>query len=123
MAFTYEKNNRLVRLRELCGIEGDSEDSMLAFTLQLVESRVLSYIHDTRIPEGLEMALLAIAASYYRAAQPGTDAVGTGAVTSVKRGDVQTTFADTSQAAFNLTDGGDFFGWRSVLNEYRKLKW
>ena len=123
MAFEYNKNNRVALLRELLGIKDEASDNMLAFTLQFVESRVLSYINDDHIPEKLETTLLAIAAAYYKAAQPGTDAVGTGAITSVKRGDVQTTFADASGAAFNLTDGGDFFGWRSVLNEYRKLRW
>ena len=123
MGFSYNKNGRLERLHEILGPDAPEENDMLAFTLQLVESRVLSYINHPTIPPELEMALLAIAAAYYRAAKPGTETSGTGAVTSVKRGDVQTTFADGSQATFNLSAGGDFFGWRSVLNEHRRLRW
>ena len=47
----------------------------------------------------------------------------------VKRGDGQTSFATGSGSSgsantFNLgTDSGDFFGWKTVLNEYRVLRW
>ena len=122
MAFAYNKNGRVERLREILGPDVPEKNDMLAFTLQLVEERVLSYINHPTLPPELEMTFLAITAAYYRLAKPGTESTGTGAVTSVKRGDVQTTFADGSQAMFNLSEGGDFFGWRSVLNGYRRLR-
>ena len=59
----------------------------------------------------------------------GTTTAAVGPVASVKRGDVQTSFATGSGSSgsantFNLgTDSGDFFGWKTVLNEYRVLRW
>ena len=65
--------------------------------------------------------------SYYKSAGLGTTTAAVGPVASVKRGDVQTSFATGSGSSgsantFNLgTDSGDFFGWKTVLNEYRVL--
>lgn len=123
MAFEHDKNNRVPRLRETLGIEEGDSDSLLAFVLELVERRILSYIHAAQMPEGLEFALLAIAASYWRQAKPGSDETPVGAVTAVKRGDVQTNFASAANAVFDTEGGDGFFGWRSVLNDYRRLSW
>lgn len=123
MAFEHDKNNRIARLRETLGINDDASDSLLAFVLELVERRILSYIHAEQIPEGLEFALLAIAASYWRQAKPGNEEMPVGAVTAVKRGDVQTNFASAANAVFDTAGGDGFFGWRSVLNDYRRLSW
>ena len=89
----------------------------------------LSKFTKDELPLELENVLAVMCVSYYKAAGLGTTAAAPGAVSSVKRGDVQTSFAvgsgsSGSAGTFNLgNDNGDFFGWKTVLNEYRKLRW
>ena len=97
--------------------------------IQTVQTLVLRYSNWDELPLELENVLAVMCVSYYKAAGLGTTAAAPGAVSSVKRGDVQTSFAvgsgsSGSAGTFNLgNDNGDFFGWKTVLNEYRKLRW
>jgi len=112
-------DDRLAKVKALLGITGTDQDDLIAFVIETVEDLVLSYIKP----------LIVMCVSYYKAAGLGTTQAAVGPVASVKRGDVQTSFANASGASgsastFNLgADGSDFFGWRTVLNEYRKLRW
>lgn len=123
------KDDRLSKVKALLGITGTDQDDLLLFVIQTVEDLVLSYINQDTLPAPLENALIVMCVSYYKAAGLGTTQAAVGPVASVKRGDVQTSFANASGASgsastFNLgADGDDFFGWRTVLNEYRKLRW
>lgn len=123
------KEERLEKVKALLGIAGTDQDDVLQFVIQTVEDLVLSYINQDTLPAPLENALVVMCVSYYKAAGLGTTQAAVGPVASVKRGDVQTSFANASGASgsastFNLgADGQDFFGWRTVLNEYRKLRW
>lgn len=123
------KEDRLEKVKALLGIDGPDQDEVLLFVIQTVEDLVLSYINQDTLPAPLENALIVMCVSYYKAAGLGTTQAAVGPVASVKRGDVQTSFANASGASgsastFNLgADGQDFFGWRTVLNEYRKLRW
>nr|DAJ16930.1 MAG TPA: head to tail adaptor [Siphoviridae sp. ct5YG1]DAU41845.1 MAG TPA: head to tail adaptor [Bacteriophage sp.] len=123
------KEDRLEKVKALLGIDGTDQDEVLLFVIQTVEDLVLSYINQDTLPAPLENALIVMCVSYYKAAGLGTTQAAVGPVASVKRGDVQTSFANASGASgsastFNLgADGQDFFGWRTVLNEYRKLRW
>lgn len=122
------KEDRLAKVKALLGINGTDQDEVLLFVVQTVEDLVLSYINQDTLPAPLENALIVMCVSYYKAAGLGTTQAG-GPVASVKRGDVTTSFANASGASgsastFNLgADGQDFFGWRTVLNEYRKVRW
>lgn len=123
------KNDRLEKVKTLLGITGTDQDEVLLFVIQTVEDLVLSYINHDALPAQLENTLIVMCVSYYKAAGLGTTQAATGPVASVKRGDVQTSFSNASDASgsastFNLGAGGDdFFGWRTVLNSYRKLRW
>lgn len=123
------KDGRLAKVKALLGITGTDQDDLIEFVIETVEDMVLSYINQDTLPAPLEKPLIVMCVSYYKAAGLGTTQAATGSVASVKRGDVQTTFATSSGASgsastFNLgADTGDFFGWRTVLNEYRKLRW
>lgn len=123
------KDDRLNKVKALLGITGEDQDELLLFVIQTVEDLVLSYINQDTLPAPLENALIVMCVSYYKAAGLGSTQAAVGPVASVKRGDVQTSFANASGASgsastFNLgADGQDFFGWRTVLNEYRKLRW
>lgn len=123
------KEDRLAKVKALLGINGTDQDEVLLFVVQTVEDLVLSYINQDTLPAPLENALIVMCVSYYKAAGLGTTQAAVGLVASVKRGDVTTSFANASGASgsastFNLgADGQDFFGWRTVLNEYRKVRW
>ena len=123
------KDDRLAKVKALLGIGGTDQDELLLFVIQTVEEMVLAYINQDTLPAPLEKVLVVMCVSYYKAAGLGTTQAAVGPVASVKRGDVQTSFANASGASgsastFNLgADGQDFFGWRTVLNGFRKVRW
>ena len=120
---------RLSKVKSLLGIKAEDDDAVLEYVIQTVEGMILRYINWDTLPEDLENVLVVMCVSYYKSAGLGNASATTGPVASVKRGDVQTTFATgsgTSGSAntFNLgADNGEFFGWKTVLNEYRKVRW
>lgn len=120
---------RLSKVKTLLGIKTEDDDAVLEYVIQTVEGMILRYINWDTLPEDLENVLVVMCVSYYKSAGLGTTTVAVGPVASVKRGDVQTSFATGSGSSgsantFNLgTDSGDFFGWKTVLNEYRVLRW
>lgn len=126
MAPTY---SRLDKVKVLLGITGEEQDAILEFTIQTIEEMILSYTAQDTLPAPLEKVLIVMVVSYYKSAGLGDTQAAVGPVTSVRRGDVQTSFANAAGASgsaptFNLgQDNGDFFGWKTVLNEYRKLRW
>lgn len=123
------RDDRLSKVKALLGITGTDQDDLLLFVIQTTEEMVLAYINQDTLPAPLEKVLVVMCVSYYKAAGLGTTQAAAGPVASVKRGDVQTSFANASGASgsastFNLgADGQDFFGWRTVLNGFRKLRW
>ena len=120
---------RLSKVKALLGIQAEDHDAILEYVIQTVEKMVLRYINWDTLPEDLENVLVVMCVSYYKSAGLGNSSATTGPVASVKRGDVQTTFATGSGSSgsantFNLgADNGEFFGWKTVLNEYRKVRW
>ena len=123
------KDGRLEKVKALLGIQTEDHDAILEYVIQTVEKMVIRYINWDTLPEDLENVLVVMCVSYYKSAGLGNSSATTGPVASVKRGDVQTTFATGSGSSgsantFNLgADNGEFFGWKTVLNEYRKVRW
>lgn len=120
--------DRLPALKVLLGISGTDQDAMLEIALETVEGQVLSYIHQDTLPPGLEKPLLMMTVSYWKGAGLGSEQVAPGPITSVSRGDVSTAFAstgglDATATTFGLGVGDGFFGWRTTLNDYRKVRW
>lgn len=122
-------DSRLSKVKALLGIQTEDHDAVLEYVIRTVEKMVLRYINWDTLPEDLENVLVVMCVSYYKSAGLGNSSATTGPVASVKRGDVQTTFATGSGSSgsantFNLgADNGEFFGWKTVLNEYRKARW
>lgn len=123
------EKSRLDAVKMLLGISNDESDGILSYVIQTVEQMVLNYINHETLPKELENPLIYMCVSYYKAAGLGTAEAARGPVSSVKRGDVQTSFATSSgssgsAATFNLgEDGNDFFGWRTTLNQFRRMRW
>lgn len=122
-------DSRLSKVKALLGIQTEDHDAILEYVIHTAEKMVLRYINWDTLPEDLENVLVVMCVSYYKSAGLGNSSATTGPVASVKRGDVQTTFATGSGSSgsantFNLgADNGEFFGWKTVLNEYRKVRW
>lgn len=113
---------RLSWLKAVLGIEDMARDELLIFVLQTVEGQILAYIgHDT-LPQGLERPAVLMAASYWKGGGLGSDQAAPGAVTSVSRGDVSTSFAAQEEGTFGLGGEDSFFGWRTTLDGYRRLR-
>ena len=116
--------DRLEKLMLVLGAEADS--GMAAFSLDVVERWVLDYINHETLPEALENTLVMMTAAYYKAAALGSMDTVEGAVTAIKRGDTQVSYAagaSPSAYTFDLMNGEGFAGWRTLLNQYRKLRW
>ncbi|MGE4276596.1 MAG: phage head-tail connector protein [Lawsonibacter sp.] len=113
---------RLSWLKTVLGIEDTAQDGLLTFVLQTVEERILAYLSLDTLPVGLERAEVLIAASYWKGGGLGNDQAAPGAVTSVSRGDVSTTFAAPEGGTFGLGSEDSFFGWRATLDTYRQLR-
>lgn len=122
------KEDRVLKVKKLLGLSDENQNALIEFALAAVEERILSYINQNALPRPLENVLIIMCVSYYKTAGFGSSEVQTGPISSVRRGDVQTTFAvragaSASADTFNLGASDDFFGWRNVLNEYRTLRW
>ena len=118
---------RLRKVKALLGIETSDKDILLEIAIETVESQVLAYISHDILPTALEKSLLLMVVSYWKGAGLGTTQV-TAPVASVKRGDVSTSFAtqagvDATASTFGFGSGDGFFGWRTTLNRYRKVRW
>lgn len=119
---------RLSQLKVVLGITDAGKDALLTFAIQATDDQILAYIgHDT-LPAGLSRVSVLMAASYWKGAGLGDDQTAPGPVASVKRGDVSTSYAssggaEATAATFGLGSGDGFYGWRTALNAYRKLRW
>lgn len=96
------------------------ETELLQFVLDLACDKVKNYCHTETVPKGLENTVVRIAADLWRAEGYGNEDKPR-EVTSVKRGDVSTSFASVSESE---TVQSDFLSkYRPELNSFRKLKW
>lgn len=115
------------RLWKLYRVLGNAADiDMAEIALATVESMVLSYINHEVLPEQLDESVVLMAAAYYKSAALGSTDNSEGAVTQIKRGDTQISYAagaSPSANTFDLVNGEAFAGWRTLLNEYRRLRW
>lgn len=100
----------------------DEKDNLLQLAVDAVLDRTIGYLNTEGLPDRLVSCVALMAVSYWRNAGLGQEKAAAGAVTSVKRGDVQTTFAALTAGDSAVAGMDDFFGWRSVLNTYRKVK-
>jgi hypothetical protein len=96
----------------------NADKALLEFVAQAAVRQILNYINHDELPPELENAAVLIARAYW---DKGGFGGGTQAVTSVKRGDVQTSFGEEKYAVD--FDGTGFFGFRAMLDPFRKLRW
>ncbi|MFB6364252.1 phage head-tail connector protein [Paenibacillus elgii] len=113
----------LNKLKPLLGISRDdpSKDEQLVFILETIIQEVKTYCNIKEIPSALENIVVLIAKDFYRSEQAKTNPESQPQVVqSIKRGDVQTTFAASSGGG----PGAAFVqNYKGQLNAFRKLRW
>lgn len=95
-----------------------ADPKVLEIVVETAVQQILNYTNLDVLPEGLIPAAVMISKAYY---EQGGFSGDTAAVTSVKRGDVQTNFG-AEKTAVSFAEGGGFFGHREMLNPFRVLK-
>ncbi len=98
----------------------EQEKALIEFAVCDSESRIKSYCNIQEIPKGLETTAARLAVDLYRSEGYGSEDMPR-QVTSVKRGDVTTSFADTSNSNILQTDFIEKY--KPMLNSFRKLRW
>jgi len=96
------------------------ETELLQFVLDSAVDKVKNYCHIETVPKGLENTVVRIAADFWRSEGYGNEEKPR-EVTSVKRGDVSTSFASVS--ASEAVQSDFLSKYRAELNSFRKLKW
>ena len=98
----------------------DQEKNLVKFAINDAENKIKNYCNLEEVPQGLETTLIRLAVDLYRAEGYGSEELPR-QVTSVKRGDVSTSFADTTKSESIETD---FLSkYNAQLNAFRKLRW
>lgn len=105
-------------LKSLKALLPEADEAVVEFVAKAAVQQILNYINHDTLPKELETAAVLISKAYWD--KSGFD--GTSAdVTSVKRGDVQTSFgAEKTAVQF---DGQGFFGYKAMLDPFRKMRW
>jgi len=119
----------LPNLKLLLNIKDNEQDGLLQFLLESVIDQVLNYCQIDELPERLNRVVVRMTADLYGIegyANGGVSATGTGDVTSVRRGDVTTSFGSFG-GNFNLTTGAggaEFLKcYTPQLNAFRRVRW
>jgi len=109
----------LAKLKILLGIDGDSEDAVLAFCLDFATQAVLAYCNLDELPSALEWTVTAMAADKYRMEGYGKKEAPMGAVASLSQGDVSVSYKD----AASQDTSGLLKNYTTILNRFRRLAW
>lgn len=108
----------LDKLKNLLGITGDEKDDALQFVIDDVTEMIVDYCNINELPEGLKNTAYRMAMDLYRGVGPGEEDSPLGPVTSIKEGDITTSFASTAD---NLRSG-PLSGYKTQLNRFRRIK-
>ncbi|MCY9764784.1 phage head-tail connector protein [Paenibacillus alvei] len=111
----------LDRLKLALGITGSDKDELLRFVLDTVVDEILNYCNLEELPTRLENIAVRMATDLWRSEGYGSESKPQ-AVKSISRGDVSTSFTDTST--------GEVKGIKAIMDDYtaqlnafRKLRW
>lgn len=100
--------------------ESPDSDTVLQFILDDVTEIILNYCHCEEVPEGLENTAYRMAIDLYRNENIGSEETPIGSVTSIREGDIQTSFANCVDENFRNTL---LKNYTAQLNRFRKIEW
>lgn len=105
-------------LKSLKTLLPEADEAVVELTARAAVQQILNYINHDTLPKELETAAVLISRAYWDKSGFGGDGQ---TVTAVKRGDVQTSFgAEKTAVEF---DGQGFFGYKAMLDPFRKMRW
>lgn len=117
------EDTRLERLKMLLGFTDDEQEQLLLFSLSTAESAILAYINHEALPKVLETVLITMAAGYFKEASEARGVKTSGQLSSVKRGDVTTSFSSGKGAEEGgFLGSSDLFGCKTALSPYRRVR-
>lgn len=105
-------------LESLAALLPGADEAAIGIVTEAVVQQILNYTNLDELPEQLVTPAVLIAKAYWKAG--GFDGSAQ-TVTAVKRGDVQTSFG-AEKTAVDLAGSG-FFGYKAMLDPFRKLRW
>ena len=109
----------LEKLKKLLGIEDDSKDEVLQFTIDNVTDMVLNYCNIEELPKELENIVLSMCVDKHRAESLGSEAAQ-GSVKSLSEGDVSVSYGSAYSVSEN--PAMEFLkGYRAQLDRFRKF--
>ncbi|OMF95133.1 hypothetical protein [Paenibacillus sp. FSL R7-0273] len=115
----------LPKLKVLLGIplESVTKDFQLIFALESIVQAIKTFCNITSIPRELDTVVLQIAEDFYRAKYATEFEQTAPTVTSIKRGDVTTTFGG-SKAVVTVGSGAAFVrNYEAQLIAFRRMRW
>lgn len=111
-------------LRKLTAAPDTVDDDVLQFILDSVAVTICTYCNISKLPPELCPTAYRMAVDMYRMEQYGTGSTGAGPVQSVKTGDTQVTYLDSSSGAdYTVYVNSIIHNYAAMLNRYRKLRW
>lgn len=109
----------LEKLKALLGMEDDSKDVLLQFTIEDVEETIKNFCNIEEVPEGLLNTGYRMCMDLYRNENLGDESNPLGSISSISEGDTSTSFRS------NATEFKDSLlkNYQAQLIKYRKLVW
>ena len=105
-------------LKSLLGIEDDSKNVLLEFSIEQARQVVKDYCNINEVPEVLNSVIIKMAMDYYRNEQPGEKEVPQ-VVTSITEGDTSTSYSKSTSTEF---ESGLIKNYEKQLKRYRKVR-
>lgn len=108
----------LDKLKELLGIEGRTEDTVLKFIMDDAEETIKNYCNIEEVPDGLVNTAYRMAMDLYRNENVGHGESALGSVSSISEGDTSTSFRQYVDDNFKDTI---LKNYTKTLNRYRRV--
>lgn len=118
-----------VALLGAIGLTVTEQDALLAMLKASVEERILNFIHQTTVPEGLHYAEVEMVAGEYLSVKQACGALSIegldlSGVKALSEGDTSVTYADGGSAAEQFTAlVSRYRNHEADLLRYRRLEW
>lgn len=112
----------VARFKRILGIAPDdlTQDGNLEFILDDVAETICNYCNISKVPQGLQYTAYRMAMDLYRSEAVGEAEGPLGSVSSIKEGDVTTSFHQSVDSGFKNSLLKDY---AAQLNRYRKIAW
>lgn len=106
------------KLKQLLGITGADQDTLLQFALDNVTETIMNYCNLEELPAGLENTAYRMAMDLYRNENLGSANLDNGLIASITEGDTSVSYKENTAYTQSLLKN-----YRAQLSRYRKIVW